>query len=418
MSSPIIDFIPKFTEVAQNEAASIEKSSWNGRQVFHLYTELFPELQMVIANVLDDSTRMSFYLTCKSLYYTPERPRMLWREFAKAAMLDGNVDLVKFGLELGIDLDDFVDHVPEVARRNYKEIFQIEELKQCIDEAFGGADLFVPALAYAAEHQLFDDYEWITLNFKTTKYVKKRADILGYIRASNLEALKTFSIDFHNPAFYEQAFKYANLDVINWLLTNDSFRGLLEAIYFRHLGFRKEFEVVEMLYQAFPHFLSSIVEGAVYYENVALLDYLKGFGGVSVQELPSTHLPRACFDSKTFFENLSSDEETKLEQISYRLERTRSRDNYQLINFLLDHLDEINEDIVEIILNCPEASFSQIKRAFESYAAKEGNSVENLLHDLDTFRVSLKKSDRLRVFSEYFNKSRSLGTVEEGHQPS
>lgn len=57
------------------------------------FLALPPELQALVASLSDASSRMSLYLTCPALYFTPNRqllpsrPRMSWRFFAKVSSL-------------------------------------------------------------------------------------------------------------------------------------------------------------------------------------------------------------------------------------------------------------------------------------------------------------------------------------------
>ena len=93
---------------------------------------LVPEIQAHVGRACDNSTRMSLYLTCRELYFTPlhtimpSRPRMAWRVFAMWCMRDGHVNLVDYAItDLQMPKAYFSVFIRDIIDLGYEDIYNL-----------------------------------------------------------------------------------------------------------------------------------------------------------------------------------------------------------------------------------------------------------------------------------------------------
>lgn len=147
------------------------------------FLDLWTELQYRVASHLDQSTRLLLHLTCHQLHNLPgeanalktdkkryfmtcsfnifqyetffthyhssllyahlvsfTRPRLSWRHFAHAAMMEGHSNQVQFGLEIGIPLAEFVAHLRKAAMNNLSEVVSMPEFQDGTNSNEGELD--------------------------------------------------------------------------------------------------------------------------------------------------------------------------------------------------------------------------------------------------------------------------------------
>lgn len=95
-----------------------------------------PEIIALFGSYCDAASKMMLYLTCKQLYFTPNRPiglsrpRMSWGAFAASVMESGHEGLLLYGLHtIGIPSTFFSRHRDLAARFHHKHLFKIDEIE-------------------------------------------------------------------------------------------------------------------------------------------------------------------------------------------------------------------------------------------------------------------------------------------------
>lgn len=130
---PFLDTFPIFKGDKIKIKFKIQNESIDISQ-FH-FEELIPEMQLEISNRCDIATKMSLFLTCKTLYFTIynksllSRPKLSWSFFARECMIHNHVDLIRFGLSIGMNLDLFSNYIKIAFFNNSKEVIEMAEFK-------------------------------------------------------------------------------------------------------------------------------------------------------------------------------------------------------------------------------------------------------------------------------------------------
>lgn len=395
---------------------------------FPFFAELPFEIQVVIGQLSDLSTKLSFSLTRKIFYDNLKlRPLLSWRAFAEATIVEGNAPLAEWGIEeIGIPQFYFERHLVEAAKRGHQQIFKMK--------AFRGKkpDVVQKTLKYAAAIDKLNDYQWVLSLFCSFDHYKDEI-FKGYIKARNLTAIQKYDKETLKVLVKNNTktfLKHANSQLFQYVRAQRIYE--FARRYSQFIGCNREPAAISLFYSMFTQTGDDIFQSmrcAIKKDNLVYLEYID-----HVIDLNSSHLRIAIeveaftvlpwllkyvrWDPSCLFVNrstsltkvLSELDERGLfydpEGVIRRIQKTHPEldlikeyfdkisdfsfinrtGSYATLNFILENaIDKLDFwDGVNFLLN-PSASYSQKKRLLKSKWA----TVENF-NGLLSMKKSLK----------------------------
>jgi len=275
---PFLNTFPVFKEDKIKIKFKIQNESMDIYQ-FH-FEELIPEMQLEISNCCDIVTKMSLFLTCKKLYFTIynksllSRPKLTWSFFAKECMIHNHVDLIRFGLSIGMSLDLFSNHIKLAFLSNSKEVIEMQEFKN-IDVS----EITAITLNHINCNNKEKEFNWLKLKHPNFVYS-------DYCLCSNLnnnininkinKNLNQFKTTLLNKNAWKYIFAKSNKETIEYILSLNINNF---PINFSTVGFNKNilvFYLIEPLLTS-SNKINELLDGIIKYDNIEMFKLIELF---------------------------------------------------------------------------------------------------------------------------------------------